>query len=190
MLRFEGHAIVSVDGMIADASGEVPQALRNDADWRQYQAALDASVLVVTGRPSHERFPNPGRPRLVLTRSITDVAPDPRDPLATFWNPAGVSLEAVLRRIGIGDGTIAVTGLFDFFLPRLTDFLLSENNRLVLPGGRPCFAEGHPRAVLATRGFPAAVELIDPTAMVTSTRWVLDAEGEVVRPATGGPQSG
>ena len=176
MLNFEGHAIVSADGMIADATGEVPPNLRNAADWRQYQAALDASVLVVTGRRGHERFPNPGRPRLVLTRSVAALAPDPADPLATFWNPAGAPLEWALERIGIADGTIAVTGIFDFFLPMLTGFLLSESHRLVLPGGRPCFPEGHPRAVLAARGFrPAAVELIDPDAMVTSTRWVSPA---------------
>lgn len=174
MLNFEGHAIVSANGMIADATGEVPPALRNEADWRQYQAALDASVLVVTGRRGHERFRNPGRPRLVLTRSIAALAPDPGDPLATFWNPAGLPLETVLTEIGIGDGTIAITGIFDFFLPRLTGFLLSESHRLVLPGGRPCFRGGHPRTVLAARGLrPDTVELIDPAAMVTSTRWTL-----------------
>jgi hypothetical protein len=178
MLSFEGHAIVSADGMIADATGEVPSSLRNQADWLQYQAALDRSVLVVTGRRGHQRHRNPGRPRLVLTRSVTATAPDPNDPLATFWNPAGMPLEDILAKLAIIDGTIAITGLFDFFLPRLTRFQLSEMHRLILPAGTPCFAAGHPRTVLAGAGLrPTNVELLDPAAMLTSTLWVLDSAG-------------
>jgi hypothetical protein len=176
MLRFEGHAIVSADGMIADAAGEVPPALRNEADWQQYQAALDAAVLVVTGRRGHERNPNRGRRRLVLTRSVATLAPDMRDPGVTFWNPAGLPLEAALDRLGTGTGTVAVTGVFGFFLLRLNSFLLSETHRLILPGGTPCFVAGHPRAVLADAGMrPLEVRLLDPAVMVTSTRWVLDS---------------
>ncbi len=175
MLIFEAHAIVSADGMIADAAGEVPAPLRNDADWRQYQAALDRSVLVVTGRRGHERHRNPGRPRLVLTRSVTATAPDPRDPLATLWNPAGVPLDEVLVELAISNGVVAITGIFDLFLPRLTRFQLSEMHRLILPGGRPCFSAGHPRAVLAGAGMrPTDVRLLDEAALVTSTLWVLD----------------
>jgi hypothetical protein len=175
MLIFEAHAIVSADGMIADAAGEVPAPLRNDADWRQYQAALDRSVLVVTGRRGHERHRNPGRPRLVLTRSVTATAPDPRDPLATLWNPAGMPLDEVLAELAINDGVVAITGIFDVFLPRLSHFQLSEAHRLVLPGGRPCFSAGHPRTVLSGAGMrPTDVRLLDETALVTSTLWLLD----------------
>jgi hypothetical protein len=175
MLQFEGHAIVSVDGMIADSDGNVPPSLRNDADWKQYQAALDASVLVVTGRRGHERNPNPGRRRLVLTRSVPTLASDPQDSRATFWNPAGLPLDAALAELGVRAGTVAVTGVFDFFLPHLDSFLLSEVHGLVLAGGTPCFSAGHPRSVLAEAGFqPRDVSLIDAAAMVTSTRWVLD----------------
>jgi hypothetical protein len=175
MLIFEGHAIVSADGMIADAAGEVPPSLRNEADWRQYQAALDRSVLVVTGRRGHERHRNPGRPRLVLTRSVAATASDPNDLLATFWNPSGLPLEGVLAQLAIDDGTVAITGLFDFFLPHLTRFQLSEMHRLVLPGGTPCFSAGHPRSVLAGAGMrPTDVRLLDEAALVTSTLWLLD----------------
>jgi hypothetical protein len=175
MLQFEGHAIVSADGMIADSDGDVPPSLRNDIDWKQYQAALDAAGLVVTGRRGHERNPNPGRRRLVLTHSVPTLASDPRDPRATFWNPAGLPLEAVLAELGIRGGTVAVTGVFDFFLPHLDSFLLSEVHGLVLPGGTPCFSAGHPRIILAEADFrPRNVDLIDPAAIVTSTRWVLD----------------
>ena len=78
-LEFEGHAIVSVDGMIADAEGLMPAALRNDADWRLFQAALDGAALVVLGRLGHARHPNPGRRRLVVTRAVEALAPDPQD---------------------------------------------------------------------------------------------------------------
>jgi hypothetical protein len=178
MLRFEGHAIVSADGMIADAAGDVPPSLRNEADWKQYQAALDEAVLVITGRRGHERNPNPGRRRLVLTRAVATFAPDPRDHRATLWNPAGMELDAVLARLDVASGVAAVTGVFGLFLPRLDSFLLSEVHGLVLPGGTPCFAAGHPRAVLAEAGMhPEEVRLLDPAAMVTSTRWVLDSAG-------------
>ena len=44
-LEIIGHAIVSADGMIADRNRRMPAALRNDADWRRFQAALDRSDL-------------------------------------------------------------------------------------------------------------------------------------------------
>jgi hypothetical protein len=172
MLSFEGHAIVSADGMIADASGTVPPSLRNDADWAQYQRALDRAVLVVTGRRGHERHPNPGRRRLVLTRSVPRFGPDPRDPKATLWNPAALPLTGVLGELGIDDGIVAITGVFDLFIADYTSFLLSEIPGLILPGGTPCFSIGHPRAVLTHAGLgPTRVELIDPAALVTSTLW-------------------
>lgn len=154
-VQFEGHAIVSADGMIADAAGEMPAALRNDADWRSFQAALDRSALVVLGRLGHQRHPNPGRRRLVLTRSVTGLAQDAGDPLATLWNPACVPIAAVLERLGIDIGTVAVTGgvgTFDLFLPLYNRFVLAEVEGLTLPGGVPCFSSGPPRAVLAAAG--------------------------------------
>lgn len=172
MFEIEGHAIVSADGMIGDSVGVMPSELRNDADWRLYQAALDRSVLVVLGRIGHERFPNPGRRRLVLTRSTASTAVDPADPLATLWNPAGTSFEAILASLGIDDGTVAVAGVFDVFAARFTRFVLSENRQLVLPGGTPCFAAGHPRTILTQAGLrPTRVERIDPDAYVTTTMW-------------------
>jgi hypothetical protein len=172
MLRFEGHAIVSVDGMIAGPDGTVPPALRNEADWRQYQSALDAAVLTVTGRRGHELNPNPGRRRLVVTRSVADLGPDPRDPRATLWNPQGLGFPEALAALGVLKGTVAITGLFDLFRPWYTTFQLSEMHTLVLPGGIPCFAAGHPRTVLTADGLrPAEVTLLDPAALVTTTRW-------------------
>jgi hypothetical protein len=52
--RIEGYVIVSTDGMIADVKGLMPEAIRNDADQRFFQAGLDQAAVVVHGRHSHE----------------------------------------------------------------------------------------------------------------------------------------
>lgn len=174
-IRAEGHAIVSVDGMIADADGLMPGILRNDVDWRAFQAALDVAALVVVGRLGHERHPNPGRWRLVFTRSVTGFRPDPNDPKAVFFNPDTAPLAEVLAFLGIREGTLAVTGgtgVFDAFLAVYDRFELAEAQQAILPGGRPCFATGHPRIVLAAAGLvPSSFDLIDPQAKVSLTRW-------------------
>ncbi len=170
----EGHAIVSVDGMIAAADGSMPPALRNEADWRIFQAALDAAVLVVLGRLGHERHPNPGRRRLVLTRSVQAFERDPGDSLTQLWNPAGIGIADVLARLGIEQGTVAVTGgtgTFDLFLPLFDRFVLAEVRELTLPDGIACFSKGHPRLVLPGAGLEARdMELIDRG--VVQTQWV------------------
>jgi hypothetical protein len=172
-IRIQGHAIVTADGMIADASGAMPAALRNEADWRHFQAALDDAALVVLGRLGHEHHPNPGRRRLVLTSGVTGLVQAPNDPLTSLWNPAGASIGEVLRKLGIAAGVVAVTGgtaVFDQFSGLCDSFVLSEVHDLVLPSGRPCFSTGHPRVVLAANGLrPDAAEPID--AGVTLTPW-------------------
>jgi hypothetical protein len=174
-LAVEGHAIVSADGMIADARGEMPGRLRNDADWRYFQAALDRAALVVLGRLGHARHPNPGRRRLVLTHQIETLEQDRHDALATFWNPAGLPLQHVLDSLGVYEGTLAITGgtgSFDLFLPYYSSFVLAEVHGFLLPGGTPCFSNGHPRDVLRAAGLrPGKTLTIDPSANVTQTDW-------------------
>jgi hypothetical protein len=174
-LRFEGHAIVSADGMIATADGTMPAPLRNEADFRQFQRALDRAMVVVLGRLAHRRHANPGRRRLVFTSRVAGFAPDPDDPLATLFNPAGAGFAEVLAALGIADGTVAVTGgtrVFDAFLPLYHRFALAECNGLALPGGIPCFAGGHSRTVLASAGLrPKQFEMIDAAAGVSLTTW-------------------
>lgn len=171
-VSIEGHAIVSADGMIAAADGTMPDALRCEADWMRFQRALDAAVLVVLGRKAHERFPNPGRRRLVVTSSVANLEREPGDVRVALWNPAGLDFSQVLVRLGISSGTIAIAGVFDVFLDRFTAFDLTEVPDLTIPGGQRCFSGGLPREVLARAGMRAgAPEALDPARKIIQTRW-------------------
>ena len=76
--RIEGYAIVSTDGMIADGNGAMPDAIRNDADQKFLQTAMDRAAAIVHGRHSHEGGPRAARrKRIVVTRQIAAVASDP-----------------------------------------------------------------------------------------------------------------
>ena len=153
-----GHAIVSTDGMIADRQHRMPAALRNDADWRRFQAALDSAALVVVGRLGHEAHPNPGRKRLVVTSRVAWLERDPADDNAMLWNPTGIGLKRVLAGLNLTEGAIAVTGgtrVFDLFLPLFTQFDLVEVAGVTIPDGVPCFSDGQPTAVLAHAGMAA-----------------------------------
>ena len=55
--RIEGYAIASADGMIADASGFMPNSLKFEADQRFFLEALDRVAMVAHGRLSHECQP-------------------------------------------------------------------------------------------------------------------------------------
>ncbi len=66
--RIEGHAIVSADDRIADASGAIPPGLQVEADWNRFQRELDRASVVALGRLSHQAYPNlRNRNRLVLS---------------------------------------------------------------------------------------------------------------------------
>jgi len=172
-LEISGHAIVSADGMIADRNRRMPPALRNDADWRRFQAALDRAALVVLGRIGHEAHPNPGRKRLVVTSRVAWLERDPADENTMLWNPDGISFRRVLAGLGIVEGTIAVTGgqrVFDLFLPGFTSFDLVTVAAATIPDGVPCFSTGLPREVLAKAGMTAGeAEELDKG--VTLTVW-------------------
>lgn len=158
-LEIIGHAIVSADGRIADRDHKMPAALRNDADWRRFQAALDRAALVVVGRLGHEAHPNPGRKRLVVTSRVAWLERDPRDDNSMLWNPDGISFRRVLAGLGIAEGAIAVTGgqrVFDLFLPGFTSFDLVTVAGVTIPDGVPCFSDGLPGDVLAGSGMTVA----------------------------------
>lgn len=142
-LRVEGFAIVSDDGMLADARGTMPDALKVDADQRFLSERLDSAALIVHGRNSHEDQPqSPGRLRLVATRSIRGLALAEGMPNAMLWNPADLGVDAVAARLGIAEGSIAVLGgtaIYGLFLPRYDAFHLSRAPGIELPDGRPVF---------------------------------------------------
>lgn len=180
MRRIEGYVIVSADGMIADGKGEMPPSIRNDADQRFFQDALDHAAVVVHGRHSHEGGPRAARRRrLILTRRVAALAPDSAYPNAWLWNPVGANLDAALDRLGIGDGTVAVIGgteVFSLFLPLYDAFHLSQAANAKIPGGLPVFSEVGPNAtpedVLARHGLkPGPRRDLDPAAGVSVVTW-------------------
>ncbi|HEY1782967.1 MAG TPA: dihydrofolate reductase [Roseiarcus sp.] len=157
--RIEAYVIVSADGMLADAAGVQPASLHFVADQRHFEDGLDRADLVVNGRHSAEEQPNSAsRRRLVLTRQVAGLAPDPDNANARLWNPAGASLEEACRALGLKGGTIAVIGgpqAFALFLRLGYDrFHLSRAVKVRLAGGLPLFG-GDPDAALAAGGLKA-----------------------------------
>jgi dihydrofolate reductase len=177
--RVEGYVIVSADGMLANAARLMPDELHFEGDKRFFTAALDRADLVVHGRNSHENQPNsPQRMRLIVTRRTGALAPDPSNPKALFWNPAGASFEAACEAAGVRSGTIAIIGgpdVFAMFMDRYDTFWLSQAPRVRLPGGEPCFpgVPGRsPQEILAAHGLKAgAAEMLDRAEDVSVTPW-------------------
>ena len=176
--RIEGYAIVSADGMIADARGLMPDSLKIEADQRFYAKALDRAAVVAHGRLSHEGQPNSAsRRRLILTRRVGGLAADPDNPNAKLWNPAGATFEEACAAVGCQAGTVAVGGgtdIYSLFLKLgYDDFYLSRVEKVRLPGGVPCFAQGRhgspPEQVLNALG-------VEPKEVPPSRRW-RDARG-------------
>jgi dihydrofolate reductase len=177
--RIEGYAIVSADGMLADARGVMPEALKVPADQRFFAQALDGVDAVVHGRHSHENQPgSAGRPRLILTRQVAALAPDPDHARTLLWNPAGASFDSALGALGIGDGVVAIIGgtdVFGRFLDSYDAFHLSRAPDVVLPGGRPVFPDvpaRTPEDVLKSHGMkPGGQRVLDPKRGATLVTW-------------------
>jgi dihydrofolate reductase len=178
--RIEGYVIVSADGMIADAKGEMPDSIRDEADQRFFQNALDSVAAIVHGRHSHEGGPRAARrKRLIVTRQIAAIAPDPAYPNSLLWNPAGATLDDALAALGAPAGTVGVIGgteVFSMFLPLYDAFHLSRAAHAKIPGGRPVFTEVGPNAtpedVLSRHGLkPGPRRELDARAAVTIVSW-------------------
>jgi dihydrofolate reductase len=178
-LRIEGYVIVSADGMLADASGMMPETLKFEGDQRFFTSALDHADLIVHGRHSHEGQPNsPYRKRIILTRTVAGMADDPSDPRAILWNPASAPFEAARERAGVRSGTIAIIGgpgVFDMFMERYDTFWLSQAPKVRLPGGEPVFSgvpRQTPQQVLARHDLtPGESQVLDEANEVTVTPW-------------------
>ena len=179
MRRVEGFAIVSEDGMLANAAGVMPDALKFEADRHFFERALDDVDVVVHGRHSHEQQPHSHlRRRLILTRRIPAIAADPSNEKACFWNPAGASFEQALAALGTPNDRVGIVGgpdVFGMFLDRYDFFHLSRAPNVRLPGGRPVFPEvprWTPEEVLAAHGLePGQSELLDLAKELVVLSW-------------------
>jgi len=177
--RIEGYAIVSEDGMLANAAGAMPDSLKFEADQAFFERGLDGVDVVVHGRHSHEQQRRSDvRQRLILTHSTPAIAADPSNKKALFWNPAGASLEQAMAVLGVPGGSVGIIGgteVFGLFLGRYTDFYLSRAPGVYLPGGRPVFPgvpAKTPEEVLMLHGLePEARRLLDVKNGLAVVRW-------------------
>jgi len=178
-LRIEGYVIVSADGMLANADRVMPDELKFEGDKKFFTAALDRADLIIHGRHSYEGQPNSPRRRLIIvTRRVSAIAPDPSNPEATLWNPAGAAFEAACGLAEVHSGTIAVIGgpgVFGMFMDSYHTFWLSQAPHVRLPGGEPCFPgvpEHSPQEILAAHGLKAGdPQILDPANEVSVTPW-------------------
>lgn len=141
--RIEGFAIVSREGMIAGSDASFPESLKIPADQKFYQDSLDRASAVANGRHSAEGGPREAaRKRIVLTRRVERVVPDPDNPNAVLWNPASAPFEEAWSRLNIADGILAVVGgtdVFGLFLNIGYDAFYLTRARASVPRGRPVF---------------------------------------------------
>jgi dihydrofolate reductase len=177
--RIEGYAIVSEDGMLANASGIMPDQLKFETDQNFFERGLDGVDVVVHGRHSHERQRHSDlRRRLIVTRKVAAIADDPLNKKALFWNPAGASLEQAMAVLGAADGSVGVIGgteVFGLFLDRYDVFHLSRVPDVQLPRGRPVFPDvptRTPEEVLASHGLQAGPQqALDAVKGLTLVSW-------------------
>jgi dihydrofolate reductase len=178
-LRIEGYVIVSAEGMLANAARVMPDELKFEGDKQFFTSALDRADLIVHGRRSFEDQPNsPQRRRIVLTRTIASIAPDPSNPKATLWNPRGATFEAACEQAGTNSGTVAIIGgpdVFGMFLDRYDTFWLSQAPHVRIPDGEGCFPgvpARSPQAIMAAHGLKAGdAQILDAANEVSVTPW-------------------
>jgi len=144
-VRVEGYAVVSEDGMLADANGIMPDLLKIGADQHFYERGLNGVDVVIHGRNSHEHHANSRkRYRIIVTKRVARVSRDPSNRRAVLWNPGSAPLREALallhgpqRSIGVLGGT----NVFALFLDRYDVFYLSCAEGVRLFGGRPIFPQ-------------------------------------------------
>jgi hypothetical protein len=165
--------------MLADARNVMPDELKFEGDKAFFTTALDRADLILHGRNSYEDQPNsPRRKRVILTRTIASIAPDPANPKAILWNPAGALFEAACDHAGVAAGTVAVIGgpgVFGMFMDRYDTFWLSLAPHVRVPGGEPCFPGvplRSPQDILAAHGLRAGEpQMLDKAHEVSVTPW-------------------
>jgi dihydrofolate reductase len=175
----EGFAIISEDGMLADATRHMPDSLKFSADQRFFEQGLDNADVVVHGRHSQEQFArSPLRQRLILTRRVPDLAPHPTNTRALYWNPSGASFDQALAALHDPRRRIAVIGgtdVFALFLDLFNIFHLTRVAGVTLPSGRPVFPEVParlPEQILVEHGMrPGPIRVLDSAHGLTLTSW-------------------
>ncbi len=123
----------------------MPDALRFEADWAYFQAALDAADITMLGRHTHEAAPNVKRRcRLVVSRGGRAVI---QEDARTWWvNSEDVAPEAAIAAVMGAAADVAVvggTGVFSWILAEggFKEFHLSLAHHVRLGAGRPLFEE-------------------------------------------------
>ena len=175
-----GFAIVSDDGMLADAKGVMPAALQLDADQKYFADGMDRVQVSIHGRHSHEQQPHaPLRHRITVTGRVGSVAPDANNPKGILWNPAGAQFAQAWATLGLDAtaklGVVGGTDVFGLFLDDYDEFHLSRAAGVCLPGGRPVFPGVPlltPEQILERHGLhPGAPQPLDAAKGVTVTVW-------------------
>ena len=177
--RIDGFAIVSVDGMLADASGVMPPELFIEGDQAFFEQGLDNAAAVVHGRNSEEKQTrSKERLRLIATHGVRTLTAHPSNPKALLWNPAVTPFEEGLRALGVTEGPIGIIGgthIFGHFLPLYDLFHLSRAGKVRLPHGRPVFPQvpaESPENILRRHGLaPGPVHVFDAGKEASLTTW-------------------
>lgn len=141
--RIEGYAVISKEGMIATADGHFPEGIKIPADHAFYQDSVDRASAVANGRHSAEGGPKEkDRRRIILTRRVDLLKPDPKNPNAILWNPATAQFDEAWAKLGIDGGVLAVVGgteTFGLFLTIGYDVFYLTKTDASVPKGRPVF---------------------------------------------------
>jgi len=172
-LEIHGYAIVCRKDCIADAAGNLPPALMNEADWSYFQKELDRADVTILGRKSHEAAPNPKRRRRIVVSGEGPAFVEKAD--AAWWNPAQLPWQEMVDRLALGKSRVAVPGgqgVFELFLAiGYAAFHLSRAHGVALEGGRKVLA-GAMTADQRLRQaglLPGSAVAIDPAAGVDLT---------------------
>ena len=141
--RIEGYAVISKEGMIATSDGHFPETIKIPADHKFYQDSVDRASAVVNGRHSAEGgLKEHERRRIILTRRVDVLTPDPNNSNAILWNPATAPFDEAWARLGIEGGVAAVVGgtdTFGLFLTIGYDVFYLTKTEASVPRGRPVF---------------------------------------------------
>lgn len=171
-ITFRGYAVVSADGFIADDRGHMPDALRFEADWAYFQAALDAADITLLGRHTHEAAPNlKRRRRLVVSRGVRAVI---QEDARTWWvNSEDLAPASAVAAVAGTPADVAVvggTGVFGWILEEggFEEFHLSLAHQVSLSAGRPLFDD--------VEGLDAAIAKLEASGLETKERSWFDHE--------------